>query len=297
MPPRLTIAIPFYRGHTYLRAAIESALRQTTPDWVLHVYDDCGPEPGTQHLVDRFRDDRIRYSRNATRLGIAGNWNRCLEGAETELVTLLHADDELRPDYAAVMTAAAERHPQAVAVFCGADIIGPTGARRFSLADAVKRYLWRPNGEPSLVRGRPAIEALCHGNFLMCPTACYRRSRLGPRRFDETWKFVLDLDLFTRLLFEGEHFVLLPDLLYAYRRHPENTTELHTRTLQRFEEEFAIYRRLAAAAREKKWHRAAHRAEACVLIRLNLFVRAWGDLVHGRVGAAINKLLFLVNRS
>src|SRR5437016_5010424 len=42
----LTVAIPFYKGQDYLRRAIESVLRQSSPDWRLVVCDD-GPEPGT----------------------------------------------------------------------------------------------------------------------------------------------------------------------------------------------------------------------------------------------------------
>src|SRR4051812_10332837 len=101
----LTIAIPFYKGHDYLRRAIESVLRQSSPDWRLVVCDD-GPEPGTAELVAGFDDPRIRYEQNARNLGMAGNWNRCLDLATTDLVNLLHNDDELLPNYVAEMLAA-----------------------------------------------------------------------------------------------------------------------------------------------------------------------------------------------
>lgn len=295
MTPRLTIVIPFYRGHAYLRAAIESVIQQSTRDWVLHISDDCGSEIGTQELVESYRDDRIHYSRNPVRLGIGGNWNRCLELAETDLVTLLHADDELRPSYVEVMTTTAEQNPEAVAVFSAAEIIGPDGQPHFSLADAVKRYLWRQEGKPSIVAGRRGIEALCRGNFLMCPTACYRKSRLGVRRFSDRWQFVLDLELFARLLFDGGYFVLIPDRIYAYRRHAENTTEQHTQSLRRFEEEFSIYNHLAEVARKRVWLLAAHRADTRLLLRLNLVFRALTDFAHGRLYAASRKVMFLVS--
>ena len=139
--------------------------------------------------------------------------------------------------------------------------------------DAVKRYLWRQEGKPSIVAGRRGIEALCRGNFLMCPTACYRKSRLGVRRFSDRWQFVLDLELFARLLFDGGYFVLIPDRIYAYRRHAENTTEQHTQSLRRFEEEFSIYNHLAEVARKRVWLLAAHRADTRLLLRLNLVFR------------------------
>src|SRR5712671_2433445 len=90
----ITVAIPFYKGHAYLRAAIESVLRQTSSAWRLVVCDD-GLEPMTRELVESFGDTRIRYLKNERNLGMAGNWNRCLDVVDTDLVNLLHNDDGL----------------------------------------------------------------------------------------------------------------------------------------------------------------------------------------------------------
>jgi hypothetical protein len=60
------------------------------------------------------RDARISYVRNPTNLGIAGNWNRCLELAETALFTLHHADDRLNARYAEIIRELADHEPRAV---------------------------------------------------------------------------------------------------------------------------------------------------------------------------------------
>src|SRR5262245_36289058 len=93
----VTVAVPFYQGTEFLRRAIASVYTQSDPNWRLRVCDD-GPDPGARQLVET-GDARVRYLRNDRNLGMAGNWNRCLAAAETELVNLLHADDELLPSY------------------------------------------------------------------------------------------------------------------------------------------------------------------------------------------------------
>ena len=99
--------------------------------------------------------------------GLAGNFNRCLSLAQTELVTLLHADDELLPDYTATMRAAAERHPHAVAFYCRAEIIGPDNELRFSLPDFVKDNFINPSPHHEiLLAGEGGIRALLGGNFI-----------------------------------------------------------------------------------------------------------------------------------
>jgi glycosyltransferase involved in cell wall biosynthesis len=288
----LTIAIPFYRGQAYLRRAIESVLRQTSPNWQLVVVDD-GPEPGTADLVAGFADPRVRYVKNEHNLGMAGNWNRCLDMAETDLVNLLHNDDELLPNYVAEMLAAAGQFPEATAFFCRAKVIDAEGRDTFSFVDRVKRFLQPRAAGPLVLRGRPAIEALMHGDFIMCPTVCYRKSGLPGERFDGTWRQVLDLDFFTRILLTGGTLVGLPVVAYAYRRHAENATATQTESLLRFEEESRFHDEIAGIARELGWPSVARVAAGKRVIKLHLLFRIVQDLARLRIGPAFKKWDFL----
>jgi glycosyltransferase involved in cell wall biosynthesis len=293
--PRLAVAIPFHRGLRYLREAIESVVAQTRGDWRLLVCDDRGePEPeAARALVAGFGDPRIRYERNPANLGMVPNWNRCLDLAEGELVTLLHADDRLLPGYAEAMLELADRFPGAAALFCAARIIGADGAPAFSLADAVKR-LYTPRGEgPIVLRGEAALRSLTAGNFVMCPTLCFRRALLGARRFDPRWRQVQDLDMTGRLLLEGDTLVGAREAAYAYRRHDASATERQSDSLLRFEEEFALHAELAAAAERRGWRAAARTAGAARMPKLHLAYRALRDAARGRPAEAAAKLRLL----
>jgi glycosyltransferase involved in cell wall biosynthesis len=292
-PEGLTIAIPYYKGLGYLRSAILSVLRQSSPNWKLIICDD-GPEAGTQELVASFGDARIRYVRNEQNVGMAGNWNRCLELAETDLVNLLHNDDELRPNYVDVMLNAAKQFPDAAAFFCQAKVIDASGNESFSFVDYVKRFLLPRSTGPMFLNGRSAIEALMHGDFIMCPTVCYRRSRLPAERFSNEWKMVLDLDFFTRILFEGGSMVGLPAVAYAYRRHAENATTAYTESLLRFEEESRLHDRIAVIAKERGWQSASRVAAKKRVIKLHLLFRIAEDLSRLHFGSASRKWVFLL---
>jgi glycosyltransferase involved in cell wall biosynthesis len=288
----LTIAIPFYRGHDYLRAAIQSVLRQTSPNWRLVVCDDC-PDAGTAEVVTSSGDSRIRYLKNASNLGMAGNWNRCLDAADTDLVNLLHNDDELLPDYVELMLQAGREHPDAAAFFCRAKVIDSAGRERFSPADYVKRFLQPKARGPLVLAGRSAVEALMHGDFIMCPTVCYRRSRLPGERFNAQWRMVLDLDFFTRILLGGGTMVGLPAVAYAYRRHAENATSQYTESLLRFEEESRLHDQVAEVARACGWPDVARVAARKRIIKLHLLFRILQDASRLRLSAAGRKCGFL----
>lgn len=291
MSAALTIGIPFYQGHAYLRLAIESALRQERSDWQLLVCDD-GPDPGTAELVAGYGDARLQYQRNARNLGMAANWNRCLDLAPTDLVTILHADDQLLPNYAGLMLAAAAQHPGAAMFFCRSRIIDAAGRPCFSLPDFVKRFM-EPSRGLMRLEGRAGLEALLHGDFIMCPTVCYRKSVLDPRRFALEWKQVQDFELYTRLLLEGAHLVGLPAVAYAYRRHPANATARQTRDLLRFREESALYDRLAVQAAARGWTRAVRLARGKRIIQLNLLYQALRDLCALRFDGVAEKVRLL----
>ena len=159
---------------------------------------------------------------------MAGNWNRCLDAADTDLVNLLHNDDELLPNYVAVMLPGRPRVPDAAAFFCKAKVIDAAGRETFSLVDYVKRFLQPRRPAHSCSHGESAIEALMHGDFIMCPTVCYRRSRLPAERFRAEWNMVLDLDFFTRILLDRRHDGRRPEMAPTPTAGTRKTRRPHT---------------------------------------------------------------------
>ena len=179
----------------------------------------------------------------------------------------------------------AERFPDAAAFCCEAEIIDAEGHRTFSLADAAKS-LYRPGGDPLVLRGEPGLRALMAGNFIMCPTLCYRRPVIGEQRFSERWKQVQDLEFTIALLLADDTIVCSREKQYAYRRHPEGATALQNESRLRFEEEFALFDLVADRADERGWHTAARVSRGKRVVRLHLAWRALRELASLRLARA-----------
>ncbi len=286
---QITFAIPFYSGVPYLRRAIESVLAQTLKAWVCIVVDDAGPEADTAAAVASYGDSRIHYVRNQTNLGLAGNWNHALKLADTPLVTLLHSDDELAPGYGDAVIAAHEAHPNAVAVFTRTSIIDSNGESIFSFPDRMKRIIETLKGSSASVSGESGLNGLLRGQYIFCPTLCYRASRLQPDPFQPRWRMVADLEFLASTLLVGGEFVGIPEALYSYRRHAESQTTLLTASTERFDEEIEIYNEIADRASTLGWRRAANTARRKRIIRLHLAYRIIGDLLHRRIDPARSK--------
>jgi glycosyltransferase involved in cell wall biosynthesis len=282
----ITFTIPYYKGLDYLDRAILSVLSQEDPRWLLVVLDDRGGEDA-EHLVGQYKDERIRYIRNETNLGIAENWNKALSIAETDLVTILHADDELEPSYADDVIRLLERHPEAAAGHCRASIINENGLKTWSLPDEVKKLI-RPHGQHDVVtKGEAGLISLARGSWIFCPTLCYRREKIPEGGFSGNWSMVLDVVLMSQILMSGGTLVGSPNIAYRYRRHSANQTAKLTNSYVRFQEEIAYLNQVSKECSRIGWKRAARTANRKSIIRLHMMyqaIRSVGQLKLKRAG-------------
>ena len=290
----ITFAVPYYSAPELLIEAIESVLGQSRDNWLLEIYDDNPDAPLDLDLIETFLDDsRVNYHLNTSNLGISGNWNQCLANARTELVTILHSDDRLLPHYVQIISDLAAARPKSIAYFCQTQIIDGDGKQCFSLADRVKSHLRKKLPGNDLC-SEPGVTSLLRGNYLMCPTVCYRRSAIGQQRFSSHWKFVLDLEFFIRLMVDGATLSGTDNIAYAYRRHFESQTFILSQNMTRFEEETAFYDSVASTLSEKGWHTAAGVARKKRIIKLHLLYLILTDLLHFRFSLAKQRIMFFI---
>lgn len=284
MSPRISFAIPYYDNRTYLAEAVASVRAQTMQDWELTVVDDCGPEPAHE-LVAALGDPRVTYVRNVRNLGLSGNWNECVRLARGPWVTLVHGDDRLLPTYAERVLAVAEARPHLVSVFTDVVTIGPTGAPITTAADFAKRFFPRPKTDHDL-RGDAATAVLLAGNYILCPTLCLNREKVGPAPFEERWRFVPDWAFTVGRLLDGETLHSIRTPLMEYRRHSSSQTSVLTIDASRFLEEIAFLEEMADRAAALGWSASERAARRRISVRGHIVQKLLVDLAHGRVGAA-----------
>ncbi len=290
----ITLSIPYYSDFALLKQTLRSIAAQRHPAVRVLICDDspAGLDEAQKRellaLCGRFPG---RVVKNATNLGMARTWNRCLDDADTDLVTIVHGDDELEEDYAGEMVRLAAAHPEASALFCGASIIGADQRAAFSFPDLYKELLVPRHGDALVLSGDRALASLMRGNYIFCPSVCYRRSQLHGRRFDPRYRMVLDMDLTTGLLLDGHALVGVPRRrLYRYRRHAENATQHLTRDLTRFREESSFFLDVARRAEQVGFARAARIARQRRIVKLNLLFCVVRDLRRGQLADGRRKL-------
>lgn len=292
----ITIVIPYYKGLKYLELAIESVLKQTRPTWNLVVVDDCGGDDA-EASVKSYSDNRISYHRNEKNLGLATNWNRSVTYSHSPYTTILHADDQLEPTYVEEMVALMNRYPGVVAANARANILDHEGRVINPVANRVKKFISPRHDEFALIRGDNGLASLMIGDWIICPTLCYRTNYLKEHPFETRYKFVVDLSWITEVLFDGQTIISSNRILYNYRVHVGTQTSVLTANSLRFKEELALTSLVYERCKTRAWKKSTRNAKLMPTVRLHLlylilqsvrlldFPKAWqmGKLAVSRI--------------
>lgn len=211
--PKVSVLIPTYNSAIYLDEAIQSVLHQTFQDYELIIVDNQSTD-NTDEVVSKYlTNNKVAYYKNETNIGMAGNWNQCLQYASGEYIKLLCSDDKFHPQLLEKFVAVLDDHPTVSVVTSYKIEFGDKDLKvetPFSLlqpgenmiAHSLARLNWI--GEPS--------------------TVMFRKKHLWIGHFKTELKWITDWDMWLRLLKLGDLYIV-PEHLSYFRFHSNQATK------------------------------------------------------------------------
>ena len=207
--PRITIVTPSFNQALYLEEAIRSVLLQSYPN-LQYIVIDGGSTDGSQAIIAKYAP-WLDYWVSEPDRGQSHAINKGLSRATGEWFNWINSDDCLSPGALAAVAAADRPGAQLIS---GAQVTGPT----LAAATPLGRTRIGPTCEDALV------------NHFICQQGLFFKTAIiqaihGVR---EDLHYVMDLDLFARLLLEGgpESIVETPATLALFRRHNAAKTSI-----------------------------------------------------------------------
>jgi glycosyltransferase involved in cell wall biosynthesis len=222
-PPHVSVVVPAHNAERYVAATVCSALEQSGIDLEVLVIDDGS----TDHTVAEVRaipDPRVTVVSIAASGGPARPRNIGISRARAPYVSLLDADDLLRPGKLAASVAALDRCASAGFAFGDFERMDEDG-NVFEMSSAyaypaLQRLKSQPAGEGwRLLPQAELARALLHANFVGTSGVVMRRDlamTLGG--FDEALCYGEDVDLWFRLAHHCDA-VYGADVGHSYRMH------------------------------------------------------------------------------
>jgi len=236
-PPRISVLIPCYQQARFLPEALDSVLRQDFHDLEVIASDDASSDNTFPILQDyASRDSRIRIFHQPSNLGMVKNWNFCLRQARGEAAKLMGGDDHL--DRADCLSRQWQRlqTPGVALAACARRIINESSVKIETLVNL-------PSGVYSQDKIIPKI--LEHqDNLIGEPVCCLFHRKDATRGFHPDYLQNTDIEMWFHLLrFGGLAYDAEP--LVAFRRHPDQNTNIHNKSGLSLEEHRLLMLRYA----------------------------------------------------
>jgi glycosyltransferase involved in cell wall biosynthesis len=216
--PLVSVIMPNYNKGKYVRDAIESVLSQTYENFELIIVDD-GSADESLDIIDEYarKDSRIVYTRQDHR-GIGTAHNTGIALAKGDFIARQDSDDVSAREKLSKQVALLNGAPPSVCYTDGwkLDAFGtPTG--EIYNRDQVR--LPKSGYEGDVFR-----QLLRNGEFVLHATIMMHRECLKLEKFETRYPAATDWDLSVRLA-RRFPFRYIPEPLYGYREHANNTWE------------------------------------------------------------------------
>ncbi len=226
MEPIVSILMPTYEPNPrFLREAIASVLAQTETRWTLLINDDASSMDVRSMMQEFLSDSRITFCRNPSRLGIAGNWNICLQEATAPLIQFLFQDDVWNPEY--LKTSIHVLESDASVGFVSAahayqsDQPLPSS---YSFVERERALLSSGKQEGTLFLKKWLQKGLYPNTIGEPSFVIFRKSLIDQTGyFDASLKQCLDLDMWVRMLKRSNVYIKQTSL-GSFRVHPQSAS-------------------------------------------------------------------------
>jgi len=217
--PRVSIGLPVYNGERYLADAIDSILAQTYINFELIISDNASDDrTGKICMEYAAQDQRVRYYRNETNLGVAPNHNAVFKLAKGEYFRWAGYDDKIAPEFLEKCVKFLDDHPDVILCVPGAEMIGEHG-ERLENYEYLRTYSSEISSPISHKRFCYFALANISGNYMY---GLIRTSSVAQTSLHGSYPSS-DLVFFSELALIGK-FEVMPDCLFYRRIHPAKST-------------------------------------------------------------------------
>lgn len=200
--PQLSICIPAYQKPQALKRLLQTVEKQTYKQFEIIITDDTANNEVADIAALFANKMVVKYYKNAVSLGMAGNWNKCIENANFNWIKMMHDDDFFTHENALQIFAESIQTGNYDFVFSAANKVGKNDIE-VSKLDANKLASFKEN-----------IDCLIFQNYIGHPSVTLFKKDIAIQ-FDKSFKWVIDIDFYIRYLHKNQRWHYIDETLVS----------------------------------------------------------------------------------
>ncbi|MDX2303198.1 MAG: glycosyltransferase family 2 protein [Microscillaceae bacterium] len=206
----VSVIITAYNAGKYLGEAIESVLNQSYSNFELILVND-GSKDNTLDVMKSYQtqDSRIVIDDHEN-MGISRSANRALKLAKGNIIVRMDADDVMKLNRIEEQVNYLKKHPEVTMLSCDAEFMNDKGE---TIGKQVMPGYDTPEFSREILK-KYVLVACAHTGF-----TTYRQAILDVGGYNEHITCVVDLELFTRMVENGNTLIIMRQPLMRYRMH------------------------------------------------------------------------------
>jgi glycosyltransferase involved in cell wall biosynthesis len=267
--PRLSIMVPAYGESPFLNETLISLTVNLDADFAnIFVVDDASPTDHVKNICATYVD-RITYIRNETNLGLAANFQNCINLSKTEYTMIMGSDDRVLPGIESSFTSSLKKWPDASILQLGVRVIDVAGNPVNGLTERVKKLISPNHKSEYSTNGLSLVKRLLVGDWFYFPAIIWQTEVLKSYALKSNYKTAVDLDLLLSIALDDERFTMCSEPTFEYRRHTASVSSQLSHSDQRVREELSVHADFIERAKVLGYTEFSFVAKLAVTVRMH----------------------------
>tara|TARA_R100000935_G_C2832587_1_gene166025 strand:- start:781 stop:1713 length:933 start_codon:yes stop_codon:yes gene_type:complete len=226
--PKVSVIIPNYNHHSYLKQRLETIRLQSFTDWEAIIIDDASTDNSVEIIetyLQNHPDFKVKcFIKNKNNSGSGyKSWQKGITVAETAYIWIAETDDFTDTDFLKTTLGALEKFRTAVLAFTASNYVNETGELLYDSIQRTKN-LNVPDQTCKIFSGQRLISKLPLNPYITnASSVVFKKPEKAIPSEIFSHKQLSDLFLWTYLV-NNNSFVFCNRLLNNFRQHKQSTT-------------------------------------------------------------------------
>ena len=263
--------IPAYGESPHLEETLASACENLSDSVLITVLEDPSEVNVIEFITSKFKS-RVNFQKNKERLGIANNFNKCLELSQGKFTQICGHDDLIIKDPTNILKKTIDVHQEQLNLIFSAKVIQESSNIPLGLADFAKHVLKPRKNTLQEITNKVFLERLMLGYWFHFPAIIWRTEVAKKYKFNDQLKSAMDLDFLIDMIINNEKFKFIDEEILAYRRHTESASSVNSFTGNRYYEEISCHNKVSQYAKRKKYRKLHYLSKLALGVRANAII-------------------------